>query len=122
VDLFLTQAEVLFQYLKLVFWPADLSLDYSDLKAVQSLWSILPQGLFWVSLLGFSFLGTFRGRILGFIGLWFFLILAPSSSFVPVVTELAAERRMYVPLLSFAVVGVGVLLALRRTFCRQRRW
>lgn len=112
----LTQAEVLFHYLKLVFWPVDLSVDYSDLKAVQSLWKVLPHGLFWICLLGFSFWGAIRGRILGFIGLWFFFILAPSSSFVPVVTELAAERRMYVPLLSFSVFGVGALFWLLRRY------
>ncbi len=112
----LTQAEVLFHYLKLVFWPVDLSLDYSDLKAVQSVWKVLPHGLFWICLLGFSFWGAIRGRILGFVGLWFFLILAPSSSFVPVVTELAAERRMYVPLLSFATLVGGALFWVLRCY------
>ena len=38
-----------------------------------------------------------------------FLILAPSSSFVPIVTEVAAERRMYLPL---AAVVTGASLRL----------
>ena len=34
----------------------------------------------------------------GFPGAWFFLILAPTSSVLPIVTEVAAEHRMYLPL------------------------
>ena len=45
----------------------------------------------------------------GFVGVWFFLLLAPTSSFVPLVTELAAERRMYTPLLGLAA-GLALLL------------
>jgi protein O-mannosyl-transferase len=48
-----------------------------------------------------------RGKhALGFAGAWFFLILAPSSSVVPVATETIAEHRMYLPLAAVIVVGV----------------
>ena len=43
-----------------------------------------------------------------FAGAVFFLVLAPTSSLVPIPTELVAERRMYVPLaalLALAIVG-----------------
>ena len=33
-------------------------------------------------------------------GFWFFALLAPSSSVVPIISEVAAERRMYLPLLA----------------------
>lgn len=39
-----------------------------------------------------------RKPALGFLGASFFLILAPSSSFVPVATQTMAEHRMYLPL------------------------
>ena len=35
---------------------------------------------------------------LGFLGAWFLLVLAPSSSVIPVSTEIIAEHRMYLPL------------------------
>ena len=45
---------------------------------------------------------------LGFAGLSFFLVLAPTSSLLPIVTEVAAEHRMYLPLaalVSLIVIG-----------------
>lgn len=48
---------------------------------------------------------------LGFLGAWFFLILAPTSSFLPIVHEVAAERRMYLPL---AAIVTLVVLGLHR--------
>jgi len=44
---------------------------------------------------------------LGFLGAWFFLILAPTSSFLPIVGEAASERRMYLP--TAAVVTLTVI-------------
>ncbi len=43
----------------------------------------------------------------GFLGAWFFMILAPSSSVLPITTEMAAERRIYLPLV--AVVALALL-------------
>ena len=47
---------------------------------------------------------SYSGQALGFAGAWFFAILAPSSSIVPVATETMAEHRMY---LSLAAVIAG---------------
>ncbi len=38
-----------------------------------------------------------------FVGTWFFMLLAPSSSVVPIVTEIAAERRIYLALVSVII-------------------
>ncbi len=53
-----------------------------------------------------------RRRAEGFIGAWFFLILAPTSSVIPI-ADLAVEHRMYLPLaaLVMLVVVVGWMLA-----------
>jgi len=50
------------------------------------------------------------------LGAWFFLILAPSSSVLPIVTEVAAEHRMYLPLA--AVIAAAVI----GWFQLGRRW
>lgn len=42
----------------------------------------------------------------GFVAFCFFAILAPSSSVVPLVTQTAAEHRMYLPLAALAVLTV----------------
>jgi tetratricopeptide (TPR) repeat protein len=52
-----------------------------------------------------------RRPLLGFVGTWFFAILAPSSSFVPLVTQTMAEHRMYLPLA--ALLALLVVLAHR---------
>jgi protein O-mannosyl-transferase len=52
--------------------------------------------------------GVVRRAPWGFAGAWFFAVLAPSSSILPLATEIAAERRMYTPLVSvvaFVVIG-----------------
>jgi hypothetical protein len=43
---------------------------------------------------------------IGFLGVWFFITLAPTSSFVPIATEVGAERRMYLPLAAMVVLIV----------------
>jgi tetratricopeptide (TPR) repeat protein len=43
---------------------------------------------------------------LGFLGVWFFATLAPTSSIVPIATEVGAERRMYLPLIALVVLAV----------------
>ena len=42
---------------------------------------------------------------------WFFITLAPASSVVPIVTEVGAQRRMYLPLIALVVLGVLVVRA-----------
>ena len=49
-----------------------------------------------------------RKPMWGFLGAWFFLILAPTSSFMPI-RDLAFEQRMYLPLA--AVIALAVVAA-----------
>ena len=57
-----------------------------------------------LGLLSASFVALWYRPRLGFVGLAFFLILAPTSSVIPIV-DLAFEHRMYLPLA--AVVDLG---------------
>jgi tetratricopeptide (TPR) repeat protein len=59
----------------------------------------------------------FRLPTAGFLGAWILLTLAPSSSIVPIATEVGAERRMYLPLM--ALVASGVLAACRLSVVRR---
>ena len=55
----------------------------------------------------------------GFAGAWIFAALAPSSSVLPLPTEIAAARRMYVPLAGvMAIAVVGVYLIGRQVLAR----
>ncbi len=71
-----------------------------------------PQALLLVLLAASTMVALWRKPALGFVGAWFFAILAPSSSVVPLVTQTIAEHRMYLPLaaaVTLAVVGVRLL-------------
>jgi len=59
----------------------------------------------------------------GFLGAWLFITLAPSSSFIPIVTEVGAERRMYLPLAGVVVLAViGACLGVQRAGVSRRTW
>jgi len=106
LDYLRTQAGVIVWYLRLAFWPDPLLVSY-EWPVVRTFAEIWPYGIAIVALLGVTIWALWRRSWLGFLGAWFFMILAPTSSFVPIVTEIAAERRMYLPL---AAIVVGVII------------
>ena len=107
----LKQCEALALYLRLAVWPHPLVLDYGTAVTL-SLAEVWWQGMVVVALLAGTVWALVRHPALGFLGAWFFLILSPSSSFVPLVTQTVAEHRMYLPLAAL-VVGAVVALAVR---------
>ena len=103
----LTEAGVLAHYLRLCFVPAGQCLDYGW-PVARNVWQVLPGALVVLPLLVGTLWALRRKPALGFLGTWFFLILAPTSSVVPF-ADPAFEHRMYLPL---AAVVLGVVLAL----------
>jgi len=116
-----TEAGVVLYYLRLVVWPSPLSIDYCDWPIAYALKDWLVPGITVVALLGAT-LWAFRSRpSIGFLGAWFFLILAPTSSFLPSVGEVAADRRMYLPLAAVITLAVtGVFILGKRLFSERR--
>jgi Flp pilus assembly protein TadD len=57
----------------------------------------------------------------GFLTAWFFLTLAPTTSIVPIASEVGAERRLYLPLAGLVVLAVtSAYVGLRRWYARPR--
>jgi protein O-mannosyl-transferase len=117
-----SQGWAIARYVRLTFWPAPLIFDYGR-DPVRGMVGV-PGGV----LLLAAAAGTIvawrqpRWRWAGFLGVWFFLLLAPSSSVVPVRTEIAAERRVY--LASAALILLVVVAAehvLRDRFAPKAR-
>jgi tetratricopeptide (TPR) repeat protein len=101
----LNQTSVIVHYLELTFWPRTLVLDYGE--PVQRTWqAAAPAGLFLLGLLAGSVWLYARRPAVGYLGLWFFICLAPTSSVVPISTEVGAERRMYLALAAPIVLVV----------------
>jgi len=101
----LKQSEAIVLYLKLSFWPHPLVLDYG-IGVVHSLAAVWWQAIVVLALLGLTIWALIRKPVAGFLGAWFFIILAPSSSVMPILTQTMAEHRMYLPL-----AGVVCLVA-----------
>ena len=99
------QAEVLIHYVGLSAWPDLLSIDYTWPEQ-STLLSVWPQALLIVLLLCATVFWLVRRSPAAFAGAWFFAILAPTSSFLVLPTEIAAERRMYVPLMGLVALVV----------------
>lgn len=113
----LTQCRAIIHYLVLSFWPHPLVVDYGEAiaKRPDEVWL---QGLVLLGLLGATIAACFRKMSAAFPGLWFFAILAPSSSFLPLTTQTVAEHRMYLPL---AAVLVPTVIGIHRLVGR-RSW
>ena len=91
----LTQPGVIVHYLRLAFWPSGTMLRLrlagaADGKRSRS--SGAPPG----GPARFDDLGVGQAVGIGFLGVWLFVILAPTSSFVPI-KDAAFEHRMYLP-------------------------
>jgi tetratricopeptide (TPR) repeat protein len=102
----LTQSGIIVHYLRLALWPAPLVGDYEGWPIAKSVADVLPSFLVVAGLVGLTFWGLVRRRNLAFLGVWFFAILAPTSSFRPLLSEIAAERRMYLPLAAVILLAV----------------
>lgn len=100
----LTQPEVILRYLQLTIWPRGLCLDWA-VPPADTAARIVPPLLALSALLGFTGWAAVRLPVVGFLLGSFFLILAPTSSFAPII-DLAFEHRMYLPLAPLAVLVV----------------
>lgn len=96
----LTQPVVLVHYLRLVVWPDALCLDYG--------WPVggnVLATLGVVGAVGVAVWAGWRRPAVGFPGIAVLLLLAPTSSVLPI-EDLAFDHRMYLPLAGLIVLAV----------------
>ena len=121
-----TQFNVLIYYLTLLFVPINQNLDY-DFPVSKGLFEVpvVNQGtvlniplpppvvslILILAIIGFALYLlthhasriTHHGRLIAFFILWFFIILSPTSSFVPII-DVIFEHRLYLPSVGFFVL------------------
>lgn len=122
----LTQFGAVVHYLRLAFWPDPLVFDYGTAVA-GGFGEVGWQALLLLLLGAATAWAWWRKTAVGFLGVFFLVVLAPSSSVVPVITQTMSEHRVYLALAPVvalavlalraaggrrAVVGVGGVLAL----------
>ncbi len=112
----LTECRAVVQYLRLAVWPHPLILDYGAYVPTEHLAAAAP----YVLILAVLAIGVLfelkRHPAIGFVGAWFFVILAPTSSVVPIGGSPMAEHRMYLPLaavVTLVVIGIDARLGRR---------
>lgn len=110
ISWWLTQSKIFLMYLKLAVWPWPLQIHY-ELPYLNSLAAAWPY-VCCVGVLAIAMLVLlWRNHPVGYLGTCVFAILAPTS-LIPIVMEMAAERRMYLPLaplLLMLVMGAYLL-------------
>jgi len=98
-------------YLRLVFVPWPLVFDYGTPDPIGL--RDVPQGFgLLIALLALSLYALRRWPAAGFVGIACFALLAPSSSIVPIASEVGAERRMYLALAALLALAVTAMAAL----------
>ncbi|HUR60405.1 MAG TPA: tetratricopeptide repeat protein, partial [Opitutaceae bacterium] len=102
----LAECEAVVRYACLALWPAPLVFDYGRIYPGLTA-RIVVSGALLACALWQTFKALRRRSPAGFAAAVFFLVLAPTSTFVPVADQPIAENRMYLPL-----AAVVVLLAM----------
>lgn len=106
----LTQFAALAHYLKLAVWPYPQSFEYGLFTT--SLAGAAPYASIVLPLALATIVALRRWPAVGFLGAWFFAILAPTS-LVPGAMQIVVEHRMYLPL---AAVVAGVVVGTYAVF------
>jgi hypothetical protein len=124
----MTQFNVIVYYSSLLLVPANQNLDYDfpvskglfEVPAVNEgavlNYPIPPPVVSLILLLGVAGAGVYLylrslkvgpgpGRVISFFIFWFFIILSPTSSFIPI-KDVIYEHRVYLPSLGFFVISV----------------
>ena len=119
----LNQVVMVARYLKLALVPSGLVLDYGLPRSLTPDDVVLPGVIIILVVVAVVVALRYRPEV-GFLGAFAVVALAPASSFIPIHTEVGAERRMYVPMMAIAVLAVVASVALWRKFVgpRNGRW
>jgi tetratricopeptide (TPR) repeat protein len=111
----LDQPPTILHYLRLSIWPAPLVVNYGPAADYSVAYTVVSWCVVGVLFCAIGW-GLFHRKWYGFLGAWFFLILAPSSSFAALM-QYAAEHRLY---LSLAAVVVLLVIAGDQLLDRRR--
>ena len=108
-DYALTQFPAITTYLRLSLWPHPLVFDYGA-AWVRGASLVAGDIALVVALVLATAVALWRRPVLGFLGAWFFCILAPTS-LIPGTSQMIVEHRMYLPLAAVLALAVGVASA-----------
>ncbi|MBL4700562.1 MAG: tetratricopeptide repeat protein, partial [Phycisphaeraceae bacterium] len=117
----ITQSQVILWYLRNCFWPTGLSLVY-DWPIVKSFSQVIPEFLSVSSLFALSCYCLWKYPKLGVGFFSVFLLLGPTSSVLPMASEVAADRRLSLISIFLLVTAVLLLLNTLASLPRVKRY
>jgi tetratricopeptide (TPR) repeat protein len=104
-DYFLNQPRMIARYLWLTVWPQPLVCCYGWAREVH-IADVWPHLAAITALFALTIAALVKRPRLGTLLAMIFLTLGPTSSFIPIATEVGAERRMYLALVAVVVLAV----------------
>ncbi len=105
----LIETRALAHYLGIAFWPAGLVFDFGhDIAPPSGITAVLLAS-FVATLLALTVAAWRSWPAAAFAGTAFFVLLAPTSSVIPVVAQPIAESRLYLPLAPLVALAVAAL-------------
>jgi tetratricopeptide (TPR) repeat protein len=110
----LNQSVMITRYLRLAVWPQGLVVNYGWPRAL-TVADVWPYLLFVGIVIAITIVALIRRPRVGALAAWVFLTLGPTSSLIPIGTEVGAERRMYL-----ALIGIIALVVLGARWVWQR--
>jgi tetratricopeptide (TPR) repeat protein len=117
----LAECRAVVLYLRLALWPRPLIFDYGYYVPKENPAAVVSCALILAALVAAVLVGLKRRPAIGFIGAWFFMILAPTSTVVPILGSPVAEHRMYLPLAAVVMMAVISVFGLGRRLFNERQ-
>lgn len=109
LEYLMTQFNVHWTYIRLLFFPINQNLDY-DYPVVKTLFE-LPTIISFIGYIGLWATGIYlykKKPVISFCILWFMITIAPSSSIIPV-ADVIFEHRLYLPSVGSIIVFTTVI-------------
>ncbi|MBC2695979.1 MAG: hypothetical protein HF982_12045 [Desulfobacteraceae bacterium] len=99
---FMTQLHVIPYYIKLLFIPVNLNLDYDWPITMHLNFTTVLFFILLTAIAGFGLRAYRRAKLLSFAIIWFFVTISVTSSFI-VIYDVIFEHRLYLPSIGFAI-------------------
>jgi tetratricopeptide (TPR) repeat protein len=112
-----TECGAVLRYAWLSLWPSPLVFDYGAIFVV-GFAEGLPAAVGLLPAVGVTVWALYRAPAAGFVAAMFFLLLAPTSSVVPIATQPIAENRIYLASAAIVTLVVMGLFCFNRALAR----
>jgi protein O-mannosyl-transferase len=114
----ITETKAVYTYIQLIVYPHPLIFDRGPVF-LDSFQAALPYVIFALGLIIITLWALLKRPLLGFSLAWFCIILAPTTTIIPIAEEPIAENRLYLPSISLiALIVIGLYSSLNSKYSK----